>query len=49
MKNAITIEQVLTEKKTYDLSQSFEKVDLDEKSLGWTEPGTCSSFRLTAL
>ena len=38
-KNVITIEQVLSEKKTYDLSQSFEKVGVQDGSQSWKTPG----------
>ena len=37
--NALTIEQVLREKETFDLSQNFEKVDIQDDSLGWSVPG----------
>jgi hypothetical protein len=35
----ITIEQVLQEKATFDLSLKFEKLGVQEKALGWRKPG----------
>jgi hypothetical protein len=35
----ITIEQVLQEKKVFDLGQSFEKTGLDDKDTAWNVKG----------
>jgi hypothetical protein len=35
----LTIEQVLQEKKAYDLSVNFEKLGVEEKATAWTKPG----------
>jgi exosome complex RNA-binding protein Rrp42 (RNase PH superfamily) len=35
----LTIEQVLQEKKAYDLSVNFEKLGVEEKSKAWVVPG----------
>ena len=36
---ALTIEQVLQEKKAYDFGVNFEKLGIEEKATAWTKPG----------
>jgi hypothetical protein len=36
---ALSVEQILTEKKTYDLSANFEKLGVDDNDKKWTLPG----------
>jgi hypothetical protein len=35
----VTIDQILQEKKTFDLSLSFEKLGTDDGEKGWRNPG----------
>jgi hypothetical protein len=37
--DAVTLEQILEEKKTYDLSMRFEKLGVDNGAKGWRLPG----------
>lgn len=39
-KGDLTLETLLEEKKTFDLSSQFEKLGTDDSEHGWTEPGT---------
>ena len=41
-RDALTIEQVLREKSTFDLSNSFEKVTVDSHATRWSLPGKVS-------
>jgi hypothetical protein len=38
-RDGLTLEKVLAEKKLFDLTVSFEKVDLQNSPKSWTEPG----------
>lgn len=38
----MTIERILEEKRTFDLSLGLEKVGIDEDNRGWSLPGTLS-------
>lgn len=35
----MTIEQILQEKKSFDLSVNFEKLGVQDKERGWLAPG----------
>jgi hypothetical protein len=41
--NSLTLEKLISEKRLYDLTISFEKVDI-QKSKQWTEPGKYLAF-----
>jgi hypothetical protein len=47
----VTIEQILQEKKTFDVSLNFEKLGLGDSDRGWQNPGEMSQilFYLTEL
>lgn len=38
----VTIEQILQEKKTFDVSLNFEKLGVSDKDRGWRNPGEIS-------
>jgi hypothetical protein len=38
----VTIEQILQEKKTFDVSLNFEKLGVSDKDRGWQNPGEIS-------
>ncbi|KAF2741337.1 WD40 repeat-like protein [Polyplosphaeria fusca] len=45
----ITVENVLQEKLTFDLSRSFEKLGVDDKAQGWTSPAPSIPSRVQTL
>ncbi|KAF2691804.1 hypothetical protein K458DRAFT_425689 [Lentithecium fluviatile CBS 122367] len=47
--NHVTIEQILQEKKTFDLSLNFEKLGVDDRDSGWHSPAPSHPLILESL
>lgn len=51
--SAVTLEQILEEKRTFDVSTAFEKLGLEDESKLWATPGAYlildHAFRLRSI
>ncbi|KAF2795394.1 hypothetical protein K505DRAFT_273306 [Melanomma pulvis-pyrius CBS 109.77] len=45
----VTIDQILQEKKTFDMSLNFEKLGVDDKNCGWQNPAPSNPTILSSL